>query len=68
MPIGFLTMTGIQAYGDGNGNVVIEEWRTDDFSDESNLIGRVVIDRERFEFIAHNADDLVKEGLSGIAN
>ena len=67
MPIGFLIMTGIQAYGDGNGNVVIEEWRTDDFSDESNLIGRVVIDRERFEFIAHNADDFVMEAFKGIA-
>ena len=54
-------MNNIQVYGDGNGNIIIEEWSSDSFDDEDDLMGRVKISVDRFELIASNCQELVRE-------
>jgi len=66
MALGFNTMNNIQAYGDGEGNIVIEEWTTDAFEDSQNLIGRVRISVNRFELIANCVSELVSEAWHGV--
>ncbi len=59
MPFGFEMQNNLQIYGDGKGNIIIEEWTDDDCSD---LLGRVKISLDRFEQICDvHRGDLQKE-------
>jgi hypothetical protein len=59
MPIGFEQQNNLQVYGDGNGNIIIEEWSDDNLSD---LLGKVTISLDRFEQICDvHREDLQKE-------
>jgi hypothetical protein len=67
MALGFNTMNNIQVYGDGNGNIVIEEWASDKHDDEQNdLVGRVVLSVDRFELVVDLKTELISEAWSGI--
>ena len=59
MPIGFSQENNIQIYGDGEGNIIIEEWSDDDLT---VLLGKVKISSQRFEDICDiYRKDLIKE-------
>jgi hypothetical protein len=48
MPYGFELENNLQIFGDGKGNIIIEEWSDNDLTD---LIGKVKISLARFEQI-----------------
>ena len=48
MPFGFELENNLQIFGDGKGNIIIEEWSDNDLTD---LIGKVKISLARFEQI-----------------
>jgi hypothetical protein len=65
MPLGFEKMNNIQVYGDGDGNIIIEEWSSDTFAD-GDLIGKVKISVDRFQMIVNNVSSLVLEAWDGV--
>jgi len=59
MPIGFLRELNLQVYGDGQGNIVFEQWLDDDCK---FLISTVKVSAERWQAIMEfHADDLLEE-------
>ena len=64
MPFGFKTMNNIQIYGDGEGNVVIEEWENDEY--DGKPVGVVTMSIDRFEFFASKVHELSSEAWTGV--
>jgi hypothetical protein len=58
MAFSFDTENNHSFYGDGNGNLVIEEWADNELTE---LIGRVTIPFDRFELVACNCKELSTE-------
>lgn len=61
MPFGFKSQNELLVYGDGNGNVVIEEY----VEYQPEPIGTVKIPIERFEFLIDSAKELSHEAYHG---
>ncbi|CAB5212429.1 hypothetical protein UFOVP188_15 [uncultured Caudovirales phage] len=66
MAIGYKQENALQIYGDGQGFIVIEEWKTDECVD---LIGMVKIHHDKFKtLIEMFGEELLVEAWKGVDN
>lgn len=63
MAIGFYKQPRLIIYGDGDGNVVFEEFMDNDCK---VLTARIAIDWDRFEQLQNHCDNLRHEAFHGI--